>query len=833
MAEPFDSATLAAYAETLKSGTGKFVFAPVRHHSPACAAHVRQLIIEIKPKYVLIEAPVDFEPLLPLLLDEDTEPPVAIAAFLDRGNSLLSASYYPFCAHSPEFVAMKTASEIGAEIGFIDLPCGDRLMLGNLGEDEEKDEESSSSKPAMTPDPISLLDERLLDVSDYTKALAAQLGCRDGLEVWDHLFESRLGDSDTRGFFADVGAYCLGIRAATPEARIHKDEAPRETHMAEKLLALKRQRGKVIVVTGGFHTPALVNAVASGVVPHSVETKQRKLWATKSFLVRYGFKQLDYLHGYGAGLPSPGFYERLWQTHEDASDGVDFWKKHTVELFVDFATQFRNTDNERNISLPVLQGAIRAAFDLAELRGRPGPLRVDIQDAALSAFVKGEAGASVEMESFAAFISGDKIGNVPLSAGSPPLVEYVRKRARSLRFNIDSSTRNIKELDIYRRQDHLEASRFLHLLSLIGVDFGRLEAGPDFLHSGPSDLLFERWSWAWSPQAEAGLIERSAMGDTPERVGLTIIRQQIASLADDGRGRNASEVVRLFLNAMRAGLHGDANPILAVLDNEIAADPEFTSVCIALRSLNLVWRARSVLGLVDSDLAASVIKKAYVRALYLLPDLAQSAEEHIVPRLEAMVTLNEIVRGGQSDETALDATLFDDALDRLEAYELQPVLAGGLAAILVMSNRRAPDHLIACVNGGLQASSTKPEDKIGALFGVLKVAPELIRRIPGLIRVVDGVIGGVDDKEFITLLPHLRYAFTSLNPGETAAVADTLATLYGISEAEVTMPAIVALSDEETAANLALTASLRAAFEEDGLVDWIDAASSNEAVESP
>ena len=34
-------------------------FAPIRHHSPACAWAVRQLIRDVKPRRVLIEAPVD------------------------------------------------------------------------------------------------------------------------------------------------------------------------------------------------------------------------------------------------------------------------------------------------------------------------------------------------------------------------------------------------------------------------------------------------------------------------------------------------------------------------------------------------------------------------------------------------------------------------------------------------------------------------------------------------------------------------------------------------------------------------------------------------------
>ena len=33
-------------------------------------------------------------------------------------------------------------------------------------------------------------------------------------------------------------------------------------------------------------------------------------------LMRYGFEQLDRLNGYASGMPSPEFYQRLWEGRE-------------------------------------------------------------------------------------------------------------------------------------------------------------------------------------------------------------------------------------------------------------------------------------------------------------------------------------------------------------------------------------------------------------------------------------------------------------------------------------------------------------------------------------
>lgn len=49
-------------------------FAPVRHHSPACAYGLLSLIDDIQPDHILIEAPVSFNHLLPDLLHPDAKP---------------------------------------------------------------------------------------------------------------------------------------------------------------------------------------------------------------------------------------------------------------------------------------------------------------------------------------------------------------------------------------------------------------------------------------------------------------------------------------------------------------------------------------------------------------------------------------------------------------------------------------------------------------------------------------------------------------------------------------------------------------------------------------
>ena len=106
------------------------VFFPVRHHSPAAAKLVEQLIAEIKPSSVLIEGPADFnEHIDELFLGHEL--PISIYSYFQSSavdsvsgetDTSQHGAFYPFCEYSPEWVALQVAQQNGIEARFIDLP---------------------------------------------------------------------------------------------------------------------------------------------------------------------------------------------------------------------------------------------------------------------------------------------------------------------------------------------------------------------------------------------------------------------------------------------------------------------------------------------------------------------------------------------------------------------------------------------------------------------------------------------------------------------------------------------------------------------------------------
>ncbi len=59
---------------------------PVRHHSPRTSAVLRSFLDAVRPRIVLVEGPSDATPLIPIIVDADSRPPIAILGYRTDGT---------------------------------------------------------------------------------------------------------------------------------------------------------------------------------------------------------------------------------------------------------------------------------------------------------------------------------------------------------------------------------------------------------------------------------------------------------------------------------------------------------------------------------------------------------------------------------------------------------------------------------------------------------------------------------------------------------------------------------------------------------------------------
>ncbi|GAB2923998.1 DUF5682 family protein [Paraburkholderia jirisanensis] len=816
-------------------GDGQEVFfAGVRHHSPACALALRHMLREVRPAAVLVEGPDDLGHMLPLLLHEDTRPPVALLCqsapdqpassgndASDGKRHATRSAFFPFCDYSPEWIALREGAALGAQVALIDLPWQHKAWRDN--------DPADGSEAAR-----SLMEERHFAHSRYLGEMARRMGCVDHHELWDRLFELRApaARTDWRAFFTDVFHWCAMARLDyEPEVLEAEGSLPRERHMAAHIRRWRAQcRGPIVVVTGGFHTLELVQQWQQiEPLPASAQTRRN----ADAWLIRYSFDRLDALNGYASGMPSPGYYQQVWDqlaTGDGPGDNHrDPYAAVAIECLTRFARQTRADDHADAVSTALVQAAVAQATQLAALRGNAGPGRQDLLDAIRSCFIKGpiDEGQRGFMADLRRFLSGSQMGDIPPSAGSPPLVEDARRLARAAGLRVDDSTPRVARLDLYRKPAHQVRSRYFHAMAYLDAGLATWLTGPDFIGNSRLQLMFEEWQAAWSPLVEARLIELASSGATVEAACMARLRREQDALADQGHARSASAAVQLLLRACLIGLQARLPQLLAMLATHLDEDANLGSVVECGHRLVTLWRAREPLGVQQHPALRALLERVGPAALFLLPNLSQVDEAGEAGAVSQLTSLRELWR-------LLAALEMDDRLDtddaplraQLErfasAVDTPPAVCGAAAALLFLDGHW-DEHALDSLLGRHFGTGSDARQAVRFLNGLTAAAPELLLRVPVLLEGLDRLVQDWGADAFIAYLPDLRRAFTRLKPQETAELASRIAGLHG---AEGSAASIVQMHDETSEQDLhtglRLESALADCLRRDGLARWLE-----------
>ncbi len=750
--------------------SGRIVYFPVRHHSPACAWHVDRLIRERKPRAVLIEGPRDASPLVPLLVHRETRTPLAVyTTYIRRGKDVppdRRAAYYPLSDFSPELAAVRAGLDVGAAVRFIDLTFPETVEA-EAGEPARQTQRASPL--------VSLQAESWFSHSRLLRAACIRTGSRDPDDLWDHLYEVDYRHVSTEDFAAGVLAYCRLARQDFSEESLARDGTlAREQAMAAEIA---HERESVVVVTGGFHTVVL--PVTQPVSPKRLHLEPDD---HQTVLMRYSFEQLDRLNGYASGMPSPEFYQRTWE------------EGRPIEILVEVARICR----EKGLGTSTAD-AIAAASHverLANLRGHDRPSREDVLDGVRSVFVKGSDDAEgIPVLAIARkLLAGDRVGNVPAEAGQPPIVHDFRNVASRLKVNLDRLETTESTLDLYRKQTHRQTSRLFHRLSFLEVPFATFVRGPDFVTGEELERIQEVWKYHWSPQTESSLIERSLYGSTIEEAATSRLLELFQEAEGRGEGRSAAGATRLVLLACRMGLHRHTQDLLARVGRMVAEDSAFDSLVGAMENLLVLEVSREPLEAHHLAGLDELARAAYHRACYLIPSLANTSPEEEARMLDALNALFQAVRTlGDTPELR---QVRCEALRALAGSSSgSAAMRGGSVGLLHGDGEWDDAELVRHLRGHMLSSGRDGADGPDFLRGLLRTARSVLWQLADVLGTVTEVLRDWDDHRFVKMLPLLRLALADLTPRETDRVARQVAALLGTETLAV--PYLVDIGSEE------------------------------------
>ncbi len=830
----------------------------VRHHSPALAAVVPQLLDASGADVVCVELPADFQPWLEHLADPETEAPVALAG-TGAGGRL---AFYPFADFSPELAAIRWARRSGASVVCCDLPLG---------------------SPGWTPadrQPAAPVSAPVVPSRSYADALAAAGTGRDGDDLWDRAVEVLAPGCTPEA----VRRAALGVGWALREdSAVPSEDLAREAHMREVIAAEAATGRRVAAVIGAFHAPALTHpptdavrptpaepnadrdgrgegpvappgtlsapeaapatspgaatspgpgpgaetlpgaapesgpasgassAPASGApsesspvmaagaapgVPSVVAPAPAASASAVTSLVPYSYDLLDSRSGYPAGIRDP-----LWQQAVLRAAGDPGKVREAASVAVTgLCRELRRAGHTAGTGEAA--ETLRLACDLAVLRGLPAPGRGELLEAVTTVLGQGEPlgrGRALARALEAVFV-GTARGRVTPHAPRSGLGPSVEAELAELRLPSpeDPAPREMR-LDPLRSPLDGRREVLLQRLLVCGASYGEPLT---VAATGEGAALGTKWRLSWTPSVPARLDLAGVRGVTAAQAAAGTLRESARRAAAEGGPTPAA-----ILAGLAAAARCDLPELVGVRLREAAtALPQTATLPELLDALDLLEALRR--GHLPGTCAASRATATALTADLLeaavrcLPGLAGSEDPADAAALVAL-----------TDRAAAHhlGVRLDEALAEL-ARAASPLMQGAALAVRVLLDLDPAAALGDRTAGWVDGAGT-PDGRRALtrrLGGLLTAAGPLLQSSPAALTPLLDRVEHLGDQEFLDRLPALRGGFDALAPAARDRLLDTVAERLG-DRPDLTLdasPALLALWAAADAAGLAALKSL-------------------------
>lgn len=731
----------------------------IRHHGPGSARSLWQALTQLQPDIVLVEGPPDAEAVLPLLIDPQMRPPVALLVYAPENPQ--QAAYYPFAVFSPEWQAIHYGLTRQIPVRFMDLPQTHRFAMGmgdgEDGEDGEKglgnreeelaqDNTPTSQPPTPNPhdDPLSLL--------------AQAAGYSDGERWWEHLVEQR---QDSTELFAAILEAMTVLRSHIETNPHFPLESYREAYMRKTIREAEKQGfQRIAVVCGAWHAPALATmppakadvALLKGLPKLKVEVT----W------VPWTYGRLTISSGYGAGIASPGWYQHLWEMGNrgigERGWGTGDRKKigdvetptpqpptpvpsiTSIRWITKVARLLRKQDLDAS-SASVIE-AVRLAETLAALRDRPLPGLPELNEATQTVLCFGDA---LPMQLIhQQLIVGERLGKVPVETPMIPLQQDLQRQQKRLRLK-PVATETTLELDLRKPLD-LERSHLLHRLNQLQIPWGRQQ-----LTGNTKGTFRESWRLQWQPEFAIHLIEAGIWGNTIETAATTWT-------CDRANRANLPDLTKLIDQTLLANLSQAIAHLMTRLESEAAVASDMSHLMNALPPLVNVMRYGTVRQF-ETTTVGHVVNGLITRICIGLPIAVASLDDDAATQMYQQVNdvNGAIVLLQQPDALGMWQQVLVQLADQ---QGLHGLVAGRCCRLLFEAGVFQPDETARRLGLALSTAS-EPAQAAAWIEGFLTGSGLLLLHNLTLWQVLDDWVTQLSSETFTAILPLLRRTFST------------------------------------------------------------------------
>jgi len=769
------------------SGLARVHLFPIRHHSPRSTAVLRRYLDHLRPAVVLVEGPHDATPLIDVLVDAQTEPPVAILGYATEGEP--TSALWPFAAYSPEWEALRWAEQHGAEARFIDVPVGVSLAHDRRDDGIETPLEGHAGDDGTEPAPGGASPP-----FDPYQAAAEARGFRGFEELWEACFEAP--GYQPEQFREVLLAHAALVRQAFPVPW----HLARDAFMAariDEVIAEGTAPERIVAVVGAAHAAAFV---AGDVDPERLAQLPAPRPSAVT-LIPFSFPRLAAQLGYGAGNRAPQYYQLA---HEAGCD----YRHATLRALLGFCAELR--DRGFAASMADTIEAYRLAQALADLRDKLEPGLDELREACIATLCRGDA------QPVDAFlwrgVLGYRVGRVAERIGQNSLQEEFWREVRERGLPREDQPTEIALL--LREPQAVHTSIFFHRLRVSEVPYAsfqgtyRAQRPAGGASPGADDpggiaalsRLRESWQCQWTPSTDVALVEKIALGTTLQQVTAHVLETRLGDASTTG------QAAAVLMEAVVTACATPAAAAMRACDELATTDDDLPSLAFACRSLSgLVSYGSSrdaVAGQGDHGSQATLralCRKTFDRAVLRLRPACMGDDDAVAEVPTALQTLHEVALS--QPEVDREAWL-SAARALVEDYAIHPQPAGVATALLYLA-RIIDESEVALLVTQRLSDTQHPLAAAAFLEGFLRVNATVLVRNRAIVETLDRFVCALGPDAYRNILPLLRRAFGALGATERRIFLENLIAVRKLGGQASAAVVVLTTRDEAALAEVA------------------------------
>jgi len=693
----------------------------IRHHGAGSCRNMLAALADFEPDILLIECPSDAESLVRYVALDMVDPPAAIMAY--NPKDLNQYAYYPFTIFSPEWQAIQFGNNHEIPVRFFDLPQSQSFLLSdNLV--------MTKKERGFTNDPFG--------------HMALLAGYTDPERWWEDYVEQQNSAPD---IFETILELMKELRGSDLSDK--KSNVIREAYMRTQMrIAVKEGHQKIAVVCGAWHTPALVNLGTTTQSADNLTLKGLKKTPVAFTWIPWSYNRIARHTGYGSGVISPYWYEALFT---DPDRAIARWMSRASTLLQELGHQISPAQT--------IEGT-RLAESLAYIRKKAMPGINELFDAVIAVYTQGNDQTLEQLK--VKLLEGEKIGMVSEQIPTVPLLRDLEDQIKKVRLSRDwKKTGEIeKHLDL-RKPIQLEASRLLHRLKLLGIDWGE----PKEVEHDPLGTFHEYWDLEWFPEFELQIIEASMWGNTVYAAAHQFI---LDHLEDD----SGFEDLGLLLYQT---LHADIPDLILPISRKISDLGNLTDDVLALMKIipPLIWSLRyGNTAQLDTSGIKNLIDQLFPRICILLPAKVKSISEEVAQ--DTFETINEVHQAIQIlDDHSYHGNWISSLYLIATTPDASALVKGGAIRLLMVKEHIPEEELYTMVRYNL-SSLLDPFYACYFLEGLVYGGGWLLIHKEALRHIIDQWLMAQTEEQFIAFLPILRRTFSTFSVEEKEAIYDLL-----------------------------------------------------------